>query len=74
MVNFGTESHDDLMDAFTLLTLQIMEYAKTGATPDSLQTERIDIRFSRDWFFRGSILDEKKFNPRTLKNDPYGWD
>jgi len=77
MVNFGTESHDDLMDAFTLLTLQIMEYAKNGTTPDSLQSEVVRVHFVNNLYDFDPLLGRRrseKFNLRTLENDPEGWD
>lgn len=50
MVNFGSEPHDDLVDAMTLLILQVMHYAKTGEFPSSLSSEGIRIRASaNDW-------------------------
>jgi len=77
MVNFGTESHDDLMDAFTLLVLQIMEYAKNGTTPNSLQSEVVRVHFVNNLYDFDPLLGRRrseKFNLRTLENDPEGWD
>ena len=77
IVNFGTESHDDLMDAFTLLILQIMEYAEKGSSPSTLNSEIVKVDFVNRLFDGFDPLlrtNRRKFNLRTLENDPFGYD
>lgn len=77
MVNFGAEKHDDLVDAFTLLITQVMEYAQSDSTPMSVSSYNGPIIMSVPGGFMGQVLRSRrrsgKFNARTLENDPYGW-
>ena len=77
MVNFGAEKHDDLVDAFTLLITQVMEYAQADRTPTSVNKYNGPIIMNVPGGFRGQVLrslrSSGKFNARTLENDPYGW-
>jgi phage terminase large subunit-like protein len=75
IVNFGAELHDDLVDAFTLLIMQIMKFANDDAIP----TETDD--YSGPMIIPGGFMNwairthspSRKFNPRTLENDRYGF-
>lgn len=81
MVNFGAEKHDDLVDAFTLLCLQVMEYAKNGSIPQSAQTagpiivKLVGNPYSWRSLERASRakFGRQRFNLRTLAGDPEGW-
>jgi len=81
MVNFGAEKHDDLVDAFTLLCLQVMEYAKNGSIPQSAQTAGpIIVRLVGNPYSWRSLerasrakFGRQGFNLRTLTGDPEGW-
>ncbi len=46
IVNFGAENHDDLVDALTLLTLQVMKFAKTKSKPNSINGNRVKVRIT----------------------------
>jgi predicted phage terminase large subunit-like protein len=73
IVNFGAEKHDDLVDAFTLLILQVMEYTKTNSTPVRISDYSGPVLMRLIGGPRSVNLDTK-FEPKTLRNDPYGWD
>lgn len=77
IVNFGAEKHDDLVDAFTLLILQVMEHAKNNSTPTSISKYSGPFIIKVPGGFRAAVLRNKRrsqeFNLRTLENDPYGW-
>ncbi|HEX7018210.1 MAG TPA: hypothetical protein VF209_04870 [Patescibacteria group bacterium] len=77
IVNFGAEKHDDLVDAFTLLITQVMEYAQSDRTPTSVSGYNGPVILKVPGGFMGQVLRSRrrsgKFNARTLENDPYGW-
>ncbi len=77
MVNFGAEKHDDLVDAFTLLITQVMEYAQSNSTPTSVSKYSGPFIIKIPGGFINSVLRSRKntgkFNLRTLENDPLGW-
>lgn len=77
IVNFGAEKYDDLVDAFTLLILQVMEHAKNNSTPISISKYSGPFIIKVPGGFRAAVLRNKRrsqeFNLRTLENDPYGW-
>jgi phage terminase large subunit-like protein len=71
IVNFGSELHDDLADAFSLLIIQIMEYARNNSTPIGVTNSNVQfIKFNRA---KSRPLRKPTFNARTLANDPLGW-
>ena len=73
IVNLGSELHDDLVDAFTLLMIQVMMYAQDDVVPASMSFDFSKVRIV-GMYSRGSgFNDGKKFNLRTLENDPHGW-
>ncbi len=74
IVNFGSESHDDLVDAMTLLILQVMHYAKAGEFPSSLSSENIRIVTSvYDWRKSTSLKTCGKNWLRKLEIDKNVW-
>lgn len=76
IVNFGAELHDDLLDAFTLLIMQIMVYANDDAIPaetDDYSGPMIVQGDFMDWVIR-THNSSKRLNLRTLENDPYGFE
>lgn len=77
IVCFGTEPHDDLVDAFTLLVIQIMEHAKDGSLPLGVNNYSGPTIISLPTNFRkltiASNLANQKFNVKTLENDPLGF-
>ena len=74
IVNLGSELHDDLVDAFTLLMIQVMMYTHDDTVPSSVNFDYAKIRFVGMFNRRSDLSDYKKFNLRTLKYDPVGWD
>ena len=78
VVNLGIELHDDLVDALTVLVLQCMEYAKEDRLPPNADTYNVPMMIKIEG---GSIqkavfnaaTQGRKFNLRTLENDPLGW-
>jgi phage terminase large subunit-like protein len=80
IVNFGAENHDDLVDAFTLLTLQVMEFAKTKSKPSSINNRCNKVRIISSLYNNSALKNlealgfgSKDFNLKTLENDPYGY-
>jgi hypothetical protein len=79
IVNLGAESHDDLVDAFTLLITQVMKYAHDGNVPVSIDQyfgpmyiDTVGGRSFRDTVVYNALAGER-LNLRTLDNDPFGW-
>lgn len=71
IVNFGSELHDDLADAFSLLIIQIMECARNNSTPIGVTNSNVQfITFKR---VNPRPFRKPTFNARTLANDPLGW-
>lgn len=72
IVNFGAEKHDDLVDAFTLLILQVMEHAKNNSTPISIS------KYSGPLIIKSigrtrHVGSGSRLSLRTLERDPLGW-
>lgn len=80
IVNFGAENHDDLVDAFTLLNLRVMEFAKTNSKPNSINGNRVKMHIigrpydTLEWRrLEDMEFRSKDFNLKTLERDPHGW-
>lgn len=80
IVNFGAENHDDLVDAFTLLILQVMEFAKTNSKPNSINGNLVKMHIvgsphdTLEWRkLEDMEFGSKDFNLKTLERDPHGW-
>ncbi len=78
VVNLGVELHDDLVDALTILVLQCMEYAKDDRLPPNADTYNVPMMIKiRGGSIQNAVCNAvtrgRKFNLRTLENDPLGW-
>lgn len=72
LTGFGREKHDDLVDAYSMLVMQIQRLVQDKITPyDPHQPSVVVVKNSNHWN-RGSF--DKKMNLKTLKDDPHGWD
>lgn len=71
IINFGSELHDDLVDAFSLLIREVMEYAQSNSLPTHAKVNNVQFIKLNQTFMRS--LNKPKFNVRTLENDPLGW-
>lgn len=72
LTGFGKEKHDDLVDAYTMLVMQVQRLVHEHATPyDPHQPSIVIVRNSNHWQ-RGSF--DQRMDPRTLRNDPYDFD
>lgn len=72
IVNFGSEKYDDMVDAFTLLILQVMEYAKKNTTPVNKSGYNGPV-IIRSFGRNRRVSSEPRINLRTLERDPLGW-
>lgn len=76
MVNFGAETHDDLVDAFTLLISQVMGYAHLNSMPVGVSESGPISIIIPGGFVNAATQHRRKrgkFDVRTLANDPHGW-
>ncbi len=73
LTGFGREKHDDLLDAYTMLVMQVQEFVRTHTEPvDPDQPPVIFVRGGIQW--PTVSYGDKKMDFKTLKDDPLGWD
>jgi len=71
LIGFGREPHDDLVDAYSMLVIQVQEMVQNQDSPrDPHQSEVQIVKGGIVW---PRVSLEKKMDPRTLKGDPFGW-
>lgn len=73
LIGFGREPHDDLVDAYSMLVIQVQEMVQTHDTPRDPHQSEVQIVNGGIAWPRVSI-DDEKMDLRTLKHDPWGWD
>lgn len=73
LVGFGTEKHDDLMDAFTHAVIEIASGDKVTKTPGRVWTSKKKRRgLSQPG--QGSIVRTRSQNGYAIElHDPHGW-
>lgn len=72
ITGFGRENHDDLMDGYTILVMQVQEFVRTNtALTDPSRSKVVMVKGGIVWPMVSER--ERKMNFKTLENDPYGW-
>lgn len=71
LIGFGKENHDDLVDAYSMLVMQVQELTRQGASPtDPSQPAIMVVRDNSLW----QVKNPNGRGLRLLQNDRLGWD